>query len=122
MKSFNITGGYTDYYEVTMGQAYFLKGYQDSQASFDYFFRKIPFGGGYVVFAGLQHLLEILEDFRFEEKEINVFKKKGLNGKYLEYLEDFRFNGTVFSISEGDLAFPNSPVVRVDGRLSKPYF
>jgi nicotinate phosphoribosyltransferase len=117
MKSFNITGGYTDYYEITMGQAYFLRGNQDSRASFDYFFRKIPFGGGYVVFAGLQHLLEILEDFRFEEKEIDVFKKKGLNEKYLEYLEDFRFNGTVFSISEGDLAFPNSPVVRVDGNI-----
>ncbi|MGC9343752.1 MAG: nicotinate phosphoribosyltransferase [Bacteroidales bacterium] len=117
MKSFKITGGYTDYYEVTMGQAYFLKGNLHTQASFDYFFRKIPFGGGYVVFAGLQHLLEIIEDFRFEDKELDIFKQKGLDENYLDYLKGFRFNGNVFSIPEGELAFPNTPIVRVEGNI-----
>src|SRR5688500_11935130 len=53
MKNFSITGTYTDLYQLTMGQVYYLKGMSNKQAVFDYFFRKIPFEGGYVVFAGL---------------------------------------------------------------------
>lgn len=117
MKSFKITGGYTDYYEITMGQAYFLNGNHEIRASFDYFFRKIPFGGGYVVFAGLQSLLEIIEEFRFRDEELELFKKKGLDEKYINYLGNFRFKGTMYAIREGDLAFPNSPVVRVEGNI-----
>ena len=78
MESFSITGSYTDYYEITMGQAYFLSGDHKTPACFDYFFRKMPFNGGYVVFAGLQDILDILSDFRFSSEDIRFLEGAGL--------------------------------------------
>ena len=48
----NYTATYTDHYQLTMAQAYFLKGQKEISAVFDYFFRKLPFEGGYAIFAG----------------------------------------------------------------------
>ncbi|MFW5645648.1 MAG: nicotinate phosphoribosyltransferase, partial [Bacteroidota bacterium] len=79
MKSLNIGAGFTDYYQVTMGQAYYMTGDRDTSACFDYYFRKIPFGGGYVIFSGLQNLLDVLEDFSFTSNEIEYLGKQGLN-------------------------------------------
>jgi nicotinate phosphoribosyltransferase len=56
---------YTDYYQLVMAQAYFLKDQHREKAVFDYFFRKLPFNGGFAVFAGLGTILEILEKFNF---------------------------------------------------------
>ncbi len=108
---------FTDLYELTMAQGYFLLGRKDESASFDYFFRKIPFGGGFVVFAGLQQLLEILESFRFETDEINYLRRIGFNSDFLEYLSNFKFEGELFSMKEGEIVFPNEPLVRVEGNL-----
>ncbi len=117
MKSMNISAGFTDYYQVTMGQAYYMTGNRETTASFDYFFRKIPFGGGYVIFAGLQNFLEILEDFSFTSEEIDYFHREGLKDEYLSYLEDFSFKGAIVSVQEGDLIFPTEPVLRVDANI-----
>ncbi len=117
MKSINITAGYTDYYEITMGQAYYLGGDSETRACFDYFFRKIPFNGGYVIFSGLQNLLELLEDFRFSSEEIELFREKGLDKKYLEYLENFSFRGDIYSASEGIPIFPDMPILRVEANI-----
>ena len=73
MKNFSVTGTYTDLYQLTMGQVYYLKGKSQAGAVFDYFFRKIPFEGGYVVFAGLGTILEILEDLQFTNDEIAFY-------------------------------------------------
>lgn len=117
MKSLNIGAGFTDYYQLTMGQAYFMSGNRNTRACFDYFFRKIPFQGGYVVFAGLQNLLDVLQDFSFTSKEIDYLGKEGLNEEYLSYLENFSFNGTIVSVREGDIVFPTTPAVRVEGNI-----
>ncbi len=77
MESFTISGSYTDYYEITMGQAY-LGVVIRHPACFDYFFRKMPFKGGYVIFAGLQDVLEILTDFRFTDEDIRFLRSRGL--------------------------------------------
>jgi len=114
---FDITATYTDQYELTMGQAYFLSGLKDEQAVFDYFFREIPFDGGYVMFAGLMDLLSILEDFRFDKKDLEFMQSQGFNPDYLAYLKGFRFMGTIHAPSEGDLVFPTRPVLRVEGTL-----
>ncbi len=113
----HFTGTYTDQYELTMGQGYFLAGQKDKKAVFDYFFRKIPFDGGYVVFAGLQDLLDILENLRFDEDEILFLKEQGLDSGFIEYLEGFSFNGEVYSVKEGDLVFSTMPVVRVEANI-----
>jgi nicotinate phosphoribosyltransferase len=108
---------YTDMYQLTMGQAYFMQSRSDFPAVFDYFFRKLPFDGGYVVFAGLRDLLLALKDLHFVDSDIDYLHKKGFNEDYLEYLKSFRFKGDIYGMQEGELVFPVEPVLRVEGGL-----
>jgi nicotinate phosphoribosyltransferase len=108
---------YTDFYELTMAQGYFLTNNHLRPATFDYFFRKLPFKGGYVVFAGLYDLLEVLQEFRFGPDDLAYLKKAGLHPDFLSYLETFQFTGTLYSVREGEIIFPNEPVLRVHGTL-----
>lgn len=117
MKNFSITGTYTDLYQLSMGQVYFLKGAGEERAVFDYFFRKIPFGGGYVVFAGLGTVLEVLEEFSFSAEDLDYLRQIGLHEEFLTYLRNFRFRGSVYSAREGDVIFPGEPVLRVEGSI-----
>ncbi len=114
---FDITATYTDQYELTMAQAYFLAGRKDQGAVFDYFFRKMPFQGGYVVFAGLQDFLEILDGFCFNQKDLDFLQAHTFHPDFLEYLKGFRFSGSIYAPREGDLVFPTRPVLRVEGNL-----
>ena len=98
---------YTDYYELTMAQGYFLTGMSEKKACFDYFFRRLPFKGGYVVFAGLYDLLEILQSFEFQKEELDYLKEQGFNRDFLSYLGQFRFKGSLYSATEGEIIFPN---------------
>lgn len=108
---------YTDYYELTMAQGYFLSGRKDEQACFDYFFRDIPFDGGYVIFAGLSDLLEILDNFRFYDDELAYLEKEGFHPEFIEYLKNFRLKLTIHSAKEGEIVFPKEPIVRVQGSI-----
>jgi nicotinate phosphoribosyltransferase len=117
MLSFDITGNYTDLYEITMGEVYFLSSRKDEPACFDYSFRKNPFHGGYVLFAGLQDLLDILEDLHFTEADLAFLKSLNFKPPYLDFLKHFRFRGSVHSVREGEVIFPNCPVIHVRGTL-----
>ncbi len=108
---------YTDMYQLTMGQAYFLQSRSEVPAVFDYFFRKLPYDGGYVIFAGLGDLLQALSSLRFQESDIDFLHKRGFNADYLEYLKSFRFKGSIIGMDEGELVFPVEPVLRVEGGL-----
>src|SRR6056297_2438162 len=108
---------YTDYYELTMAQGYFLAGRQDEQACFNYFFRDLPFDGGYVVFAGMGDLLEILQNFRFHDDELEYLKDQGFRPEFLEYLKDFEMEVSIDSVKEGEIVFPLEPVVQVRGSV-----
>ncbi len=110
-------GLYTDFYELAMAQGYFYCDKKNEPASFDYFFRSNPFGGGFTVFAGLQDFIELLNEFTYSESDIEYLKEQGFKTEFLEYLKDFRFGGTIFSMKEGEIIFPNEPVLRVDGTL-----
>lgn len=111
------TGLYTDFYEFTMCQAFYLSGKGEMPATFDYFFRENPFGGGYVVFAGLEDLLTALTSFRFDDEDLRFLRDRGLHPSFLEYLRSFRFNGTVISVREGEVVFPLETILRVDGTI-----
>lgn len=108
---------YTDFYELTMAQGYFLSGRKDEQACFNYFFRDLPFDGGYVVFAGLGDFLEILENFRFHDDELEYLKEQGFRPEFLEYLKDFELEVSIDSVKEGEIVFPLEPVVQVRGNI-----
>lgn len=108
---------YTDYYELTMAQGYFLSGRKDERACFDYFFRDIPFEGGYVIFAGLSDLIDILNQYQFREDELEYLARQGFRDEFLSYLRNFRLNITMEAAREGEVVFPQAPVLRVEGNL-----
>jgi nicotinate phosphoribosyltransferase len=117
MPMLDISGTYTDKYELAMGQAFFLAGRKNQHAIFDYFFRKTPFNGGYAVFAGLMDFLTLLENFRFDKEDLDFLKTQGFHPDYLTYLENFRFAGTIYACREGELVFPTCPIMRIEGAL-----
>jgi nicotinate phosphoribosyltransferase len=117
MLSFSISGTYTDLYEITMGEAYFMQGTANNFASFDYLFRKLPYNGGYVVFAGLDEVLTILENLHFTDDDIYFLKQLHFNNAYIEYLKQFGFSCDVYACTEGEVVFPNCPLLRVEGNM-----
>ncbi len=103
-----------DYYELTMSNGYFEKGMKDKIAVFDMFYRKNPEDGGFVVSAGLEQLIEYIENMRFTEDDIEYLRGKGeFSEGFLEYLRNFRFTGTIEAIPEGTICYPNTPLVTV---------
>jgi nicotinate phosphoribosyltransferase len=117
MQQLNITPAYTDLYQLTMGQVHFLTEQHEKDAVFDYFFRKLPFNGGYAVFAGLGDLLDTIRDLRFSPADLDFLKKTGLNEKYIDQLSGFTFKGRIYAVREGEIVFPYVPSVRVEGTL-----
>ncbi len=110
-------GLYTDYYELEMAQGYFYGGKKDEYATFDYFFRSNPYHGGFTVFAGLQDFLELLNQFTFSESDIAYLQEQGFKQEFLEYLRNFSFCGDIYSMKEGEITFPNEPLMRVEGNI-----
>lgn len=117
MKNISLTGIYTDLYQLTMAQVYFLTGKSQQRAVFDYFYRKIPFSGGYTVLAGLHTVLEILQDLEFTADDIEYLKSIGLNKSFADSLREFHFKGSIYSAKEGEVVFPDAPIMRVEGTV-----
>ncbi|AKQ33670.1 nicotinate phosphoribosyltransferase [Candidatus Coxiella mudrowiae] len=113
----HFTATYTDFYQLTIGQVYFLEGKKNQVAVFDYFFRKLPFKGGYAIFSGLEDLLTILQQFKFSKRDIDFLFHQGFHSEFLHYLKNFRFNGNVYASQEGDLIFPTRPVLTIEAPL-----
>lgn len=113
----NITATYTDQYQLAMAQVYFQNGQRETTAVFDYFFRKLPFHNGYAIFAGLENLLETLENLRFSDADIDYLEKQEFSEEFIEYLRNFKFRGTIYSAKEGDLVFPTRPVLQVEATM-----
>lgn len=105
-----------DFYEFTMSQGYFENGYKDKIAVFDLFFRKVPDGGGYAIMAGLEQIIEYLENLKFDNDDISYLRSKGkFSDEFLEYLRDFKFECDVWAVEEGTPIFPNEPIITVKG-------
>ncbi|MFW5832447.1 MAG: nicotinate phosphoribosyltransferase [Prolixibacteraceae bacterium] len=113
----DFTATYTDQYQLSMALVYFRQGKAEDRAIFDYFFRKLPFDGGYAVYAGLDDLLDILENLRFDEKDISFLRDNGFPDDFLNYLKNFRFSGNIYSSREGDMVFPSRPVLQIEANL-----
>ena len=107
----------TDFYELTMMQGYFLKKH-NPRVVFDVFYRNNPFNGGYTVFAGLEELIDELEEFRFSDEDIAYLRSLDyFDSTFLDYLEGYRFSGDLYAFEEGTPAFPGEPLVRVESSL-----
>lgn len=103
-----------DFYELTMANGYFLSGKRETISYFDVFFRTIPDQGGFAIAAGLQEVVEYLQNLRFTEEDISYLRSKNLFDEgFLDYLRNFRFTGDVWAIPEGTPIFPGEPILTV---------
>ena len=113
----------TDYYELTMAGGYFESGMADDIAYFDLFFRKIPDGGGFAIMAGVEQVLEYVENLNFSEKDIKFLRNKGIFGEeFLQYLRDFKFECDIWGVPEGTPIFPGEPLITVKGPVIQAQF
>ena len=113
----------TDFYQLTMANGYFNNGMKDTIAYFDMFFRKVPDDGGYAIMAGVEQLVEYLEDLRFTDEDIAYLEGRGCFSKgFLDYLKNFRFECDVWAIPEGEIIFPGEPIVTVRGPIIQAQF
>ena len=103
-----------DFYELTMSQGYFTTGYKDRIAYFDLFFRRCPDGGGFAIAAGLEQIVQYIEDLHFSEEDIAYLRGRNLfSEEFLAYLKDFHFTGDIWAVPEGTPMFPNEPIITV---------
>ncbi|SDS42505.1 nicotinate phosphoribosyltransferase [Gramella sp. MAR_2010_147] len=113
----NFSATYTDQYQLAMAQVYFKKGHKDHHAIFDYYFRKLPFEGGYAIFAGLEDLLKVISKLHFNDDDIKFLKSQGFEDDFLKYLKEFRFTGKIYAAREGDIVFPARPILQVEATI-----
>lgn len=103
----------TDFYELTMMQGYF-KNPTDQTVIFDVFYRDNPCGGGYAIAAGLEQVIEYINNLRFTDEDIAYLRSlHTFDEDFLEYLRKFRFSGDIYAIPEGTVIFPREPLLKV---------
>ena len=103
-----------DFYELTMGNGYFEKGYKDRICYFDLFFRRCPDGGGFAIAAGLEQIIDYIRDLHFSPEDIEYLRgRKLFSEEFLAYLADFKFTGDIWAVPEGTPIFPHEPIITV---------
>ena len=111
------TDNYTllcDFYELTMGNGYFQTGIDKQICYFDVFFRDVPDGGGFAIAAGLEQIIDYIQDLRFTPEDIDFLRGKGVfSEEFLQYLLNFRFTGDIWAVPEGTPIFPGEPILTV---------
>ncbi|WP_031546596.1 nicotinate phosphoribosyltransferase [Salinicoccus luteus] len=108
---------HTDLYQINMGKTYLEQGLENRTAVFDLYFRSMPFGNGYAVFAGLERIIDFLKNLKFTESDIEYLRSIGYEEDFLAYLKELRFTGKVRAIQEGELVFANMPLVQVEAPI-----
>ena len=105
---------FVDYYQLTMGQADF-DAQNNAIITANYHVRKIP-QGQYLIAAGLEQVVHYILNLRFTDATLDWLAERGdLSAEYLNSLQDFRFDGSVFAVPEGTPIFPNEPIINVTG-------
>lgn len=118
----------TDFYELTMGAAYYQYNLdnnikeKDDIAVFDLFIRKYPKNRNYLIFAGLEQVIHYLQNARFTKKTIEFLRKKEVFNKidssfFDDYLPNFKFKLDIWAMREGNFFFPNEPIMKVQGPM-----
>ncbi|KAI3386174.1 hypothetical protein SNEBB_009338 [Seison nebaliae] len=112
----------TDLYQISMSYAYWKCKRHDDYSVFDLFFRRNPFGGEFAIFAGLEECLKFVQDFRFDEEDINYLRRvlpSYVENDFFEYLEKVNCDEVrLFGIAEGTVVFPRVPLIRIEGPLA----
>ncbi len=104
----------TDFYELTMGNGYFLNGFYKKQSYFDVFYRSVPDNGGFAIACGLTDIIEYVKNLHFTEADIEFLRGKSIfDEKFLKYLRKFKFTGDIYAVPEGTPVFPYEPIITV---------
>ena len=107
-----------DFYEMTMAYGYFCENANDARVTFDVFYRRNPDNASFSVFAGLEQIIEYVEDLHFDEDDIEYFRSLSLfDEKFLEYLKGYKFKGDIYAFPEGTIMYPNEPIITVSAPL-----
>ncbi len=111
---------HTDLYELNMMYTYWKKGISERNAVFECYFRRIPYGNGFAVFAGLERVVDYLETLRFSTTDIAYLREtQDWEEGFINYLENLKFTCSVRSAVEGDLVFNDEPVMQIEGPLAQ---
>ncbi|MFJ7371529.1 nicotinate phosphoribosyltransferase [Lysinibacillus sp. NPDC098008] len=111
---------HTDLYQINMAQAYWQDGIHQRKAIFELYFRKLPFGNGYAIFAGLKKVVEFMKNFGFSASDIQYLREQGgYPEEFLQYLQEMKFTGTIVGMKEGELVFANEPILRIEAPLAQ---
>jgi len=103
-----------DLYELTMANGYFNDGDKTARVAFDVFYRKNPDRGGFAIFAGLEQIVEYIEDLHFSDEDVEYLRSLNtFTEDFLQYLRDFKFTGDVYAFPEGTIMYPNEPILTV---------
>ena len=103
-----------DFYELTMAYGYFKEGNKDRITYFDVFYRQCPDGGGFAIAAGLEQIIDYIQELRFEPEDIEYLRSRNLfSEEFLEYLANFKFTGDIWAVPEGTPVFPREPILTV---------
>ena len=113
----------TDFYELTMANGYFEADMKDDVAYFDMFFRRVPDDGGYAIMAGLEQVIEYMDNLEFTDRDIEYLRsKKFFSEEFLQYLKEFKFECDVWAVPEGTPIFPYEPIITVKGPAMQAQF
>lgn len=110
---------HTDLYQINMMQTYWELGRHERNAVFEVFFRSMPFANGYAIFAGLERIVDYLEQLKFSESDIAYLRELGYAEDFLSYLSELQFSCSVRSVREGELVFAGEPLMQIEGPLAE---
>ena len=103
-----------DFYELTMAYGYFEKGYKERITYFDVFYRQCPDGGGFAIAAGLEQIIDYIQELHFSQEDIQYLRDRKLfSEEFLNYLANFKFTGDIWAVPEGTPIFPKEPILTV---------
>lgn len=103
----------TDFYELTMMQGYYNNN-KNETVIFDVFYRENPSGNGYAICAGLEQVIDYINELHFNDEDIEYLRSQNIfNDGFLNYLRNFSFTGDIYAIPEGTVVFPMEPLVKV---------
>lgn len=108
---------HTDLYQINMAEAYWEDSIHNKKAVFELYFRKLPFGNGYAIFAGLERIIDYLQNFHFTESDLEYLKEQGYQEDFINYLRTVRFTGNIRAMKEGEVVFDNEAILCIEAPL-----
>ena len=110
---------HTDAYELNMIETYWREGIADRNAIFEVYFRDLPFQNGYAIYAGLERVIQYIQNLHFSEPDLQYLKEEmGYQDDFIEYLRNFKIRLSIRSMVEGEIVFNNEPLMQIEGPIS----